>query len=329
MFRPLLRSLLEHQRLGKDEAQKLLLDMVNGVYTDVEMAALLTAFCMRPLALSELEGFAEALMSCCVRLDFSTFNTLDICGTGGDDKHTFNISTLTALVVAGTGQKVVKHGNYAVSSHCGSSDVLEHVGYVFTSKSSLLKKQLEEANICFLHAPLFHPCMKRVRTVRKALGLRTFFNILGPLVNPSRPNAHLLGACTLELARLYHFFLQPRATKYTIVHSVDGYDEISNTGHSYVLNSGGQRMISPQEMGLQPCQAGDLHGGQSVAESAEIFLSILSGKGTLAQNEVIIANAAWALRTAEPSKSLLKCVDQAKTSLESKQAWRSFQKLLA
>ena len=195
-MKAVINSLMAYERLSSTEARDSMLGMMNGAYNAAEIATLLTVFSMRPLTLHELTGFRQALMDSCIRLDFSQYNTIDLCGTGGDGKNTFNISTLAAFIVAGAGQKVVKHGNYGLSSHCGSSNLLEALGYTFTTDESHLKEQLDEAGLCFLHAPLFHPSMQQVATIRKALGRRTFFNTLGPLVNPSKPIANYWGCVT-------------------------------------------------------------------------------------------------------------------------------------
>ena len=275
----------------------------------------MTVFMMRPITVDELSGFRNALNELAIKVDFSDFNTIDIVGTGGDGKDTFNISTLTSFIVAGTGQKVAKHGNYSVSSKSGSSDMLERFGYAFTNDENILKKQLDKANICFLHAPKFHPAMKAVGPTRKALAVKTFFNMLGPLVNPSNPQNQLLGTFNLEIARLYNYILQEENTNYGIVHALDGYDEISLTSSFKLFTKQGEQIISPENLGLQSIAQSAIFGGNSVAEAAKIFKTIIEGNGTEAQNNVVLTNAAFALKIIDSTITFETAFEVAKDSL--------------
>ncbi|CAM1372167.1 anthranilate phosphoribosyltransferase [Tenacibaculum xiamenense] len=310
-----LEKLYQHKRLTKLEAKEMLINIANEKYNEAHLASFLTVFMMRPITVNELAGFREALLELAIKVDLSDYNTIDIVGTGGDGKDTFNISTLTSFVVAGTGQKVAKHGNYSVSSKSGSSDMLESFGYEFTNDEATLKSHLEKANICFLHAPKFHPAMKAVGPVRKALKLKTFFNMLGPLVNPSSPQNQLLGTFNLEVARLYNYILQEEDSNYGIVHALDGYDEISLTGGFKLFSKEGEQLITPSDLQLQTLKQSDIYGGNSVADAAKIFKTILNGEGTDAQNNVVLTNAAYALKIVDQNKSFEAAYDEAKDSL--------------
>jgi len=327
-MKTILNKLYQHERLSKEEAKQILIDIAASTYNESHLASFLTIFMMRPIMVEELSGFRDALKELAVKVDLSEFNTVDIVGTGGDGKDTFNISTLTSFVVAGTGQKVAKHGNYSVSSQSGSSDMLESFGYEFTNNESILKNQLEKANICFLHAPKFHPAMKAVGPVRKSLGLKTFFNILGPLVNPSSPQNQLLGTFNLEIARLYNYILQEENSNYGIVHALDGYDEISLTSGFKFFSKKGEQIINPEDLGLERIEQSAIFGGNSVADAATIFKSILDGNGTEAQNNVVFTNSAFALQIVDAHKSFEDAFDEAKKSLFSGKAKLSLERLI-
>lgn len=327
-MKKILNKLFEQQRLTKQEAKEVLFKIANEKYNTSQLASFLTVFMMRPISVNELAGFREALLELALKIDLSEFNTIDLCGTGGDGKNTFNISTLTSFIVAGTGNKVAKHGNYGVSSVSGSSNMLEYLGYKFTNNESILKSQLENANICFLHAPLFHPAMKAVGPVRKELGLKTFFNMLGPLVNPSNPQNQLVGVFNLEVARVYNYLLQEITKNYGIIYSIDGYDEISLTSAFKLFTKENEQLITPENLGLKRIQQSEIFGGNSVAEAAKIFVSILDGNGTEAQNNAVLANAAFALKTIDNSKSFETAFEEAKESLVSLKAKECLSKLI-
>jgi anthranilate phosphoribosyltransferase len=281
---------------------------------------------MRNISLQELEGFKQALLELCIKIDLSEYNAIDLCGTGGDNKDTFNISTLSAFVTAGAGVNVTKHGNYGVSSSCGSSNVLEYLGIKFSNNFDFLRKSIEKCGICILHAPLFHPAMKHVAPIRKELGLKTFFNILGPLVNPSFPKNQIVGVYSLELARLYSYLFQKTKKNYAIIHSLDGYDEISLTGATKIISRKEENVYEPNDMGLTRSNPKSISGGNSIKESAEIFMNILNNKGTNSQNEVIYANSGLAISTAL-GISLNEGIEKAKESLFSNQALKTFNNL--
>lgn len=329
-MKSILNRLYNHERLSKEEAKQILIDIAASKYNDAHLASFLTVFMMRPITVEELSGFRNALKELAITVDFSEFNTIDIVGTGGDGKDTFNISTLTSFVVAGTGQKVAKHGNYSVSSQSGSSDMLEKFGYTFTSDEAILKNQLEKANICFLHAPKFHPAMKAVGPTRKALKLKTFFNMLGPLVNPSSPKNHMLGTFNLEVARLYNYILQEEADiNYGVIHAVDGYDEISLTSGFKFFSKDKEELISPEDLGLQRIKQSEIFGGKSVNDAAKIFKTILEGNGTEAQNNVVLTNAAFALKIVDETKRFDTAFEEAKASLLGGKAKETLEKLVS
>ena len=314
-MRTILNELYQHKRLSKYKAKEILIGIGAGQFNDAHLASFMTVFMMRPISANELAGFREALIELAVKVDLSDYNTIDIVGTGGDGKDTFNISTLASFVVAGTGQKVAKHGNYSVSSNSGSSDMLEHFGYDFTNDKDTLRKQLDKANICFLHAPKFHPAMKVVAPTRRALALKTFFNILGPLVNPSSPKNFMLGTFNLEVARLYNYILQEEDSNYGIVHALDGYDEISLTGAFKWFTKKGEKLITPKDIGQKKIEKSAIYGGNSLASATKIFKNILDGNGSLAQNNVVLTNAAFALRIIKPDISFEEAFEEAKNSL--------------
>jgi anthranilate phosphoribosyltransferase len=324
----ILNKLYNHERLSKSEATQVLKDIAAEKYNDAHLASFMTVFMMRPITADELSGFRNALRELAVKVDLSDYNTIDIVGTGGDGKDTFNISTLTSFIVAGTGQKVAKHGNYSVSSQSGSSDMLERFGYNFTNDERILRAHLEETNICFLHAPKFHPAMKAVSSTRKALALKTFFNMLGPLVNPSSPQNQMLGTFNLETARLYNYILQEENTNYGIIHALDGYDEISLTSGFKFFTKNGEQIIHPEDLGQKRIQQSDIFGGNSVADAAKIFKTILDGKGTEAQNNVVLINAAFALTIVDETVPFEAAFEQVKASLFGLKAKQTLEKLV-
>ena len=322
-----LHQLFDHQKLTKEQAYDTLIRIGKGDFNTSQIAAFLTVFLMRNISADELSGFQRALLDLCLKMDFSDFNTIDVCGTGGDGKDTFNISTLAAFVVAGAGYKVAKHGNYGVSSSCGSSNVLEHLGYKFTNDESTLKKQLDSANFCMMHAPLFHPAMKNVAPIRQELGIKTFFNMLGPLVNPSNPQNQLVGVFNLEIARIYNYMLQKTNKHYAILHSLDGYDEISLTGKFKKFSNASEALISPEQIGFPTHQQSAIFGGNTIKDAADIFVNVLQNKGTQSQQNVVLANAAHAINCMAPEKSLQDCIAIAKEALLSGKALTSLTKV--
>ena len=328
-MKKILQLLFEHKVLDRATAKEVLINIGKGVYNEHEITAFMTVYLMRSITIDELMGFRDALLELCVPVDFSEFNTIDIVGTGGDGKNTFNISTLSCFIVAGTGQKVAKHGNYGASSISGASNVMEQMGYKFKNDNDRLKKELEETNICFLHAPLFHPALKTVGPIRKNLAMRTFFNMLGPMVNPSHPKYQLVGVFSLEMARIYNYLLQQTEKSFTIIHSLDGYDEISLTNDTKVITNEGENVKTPEQLGKRMVEPNDIQGGSTVEEAAKIFLKILKGDGSWAQNAVVLANAAMALYCTGNYKKYDDAFNAAIESLESGKAKKSLDKLIS
>ncbi len=327
-MKEILNRLFEYKNLDKPTAKEILKNLAQGEYNNSEVASFLTVYLMRSITVDELEGFREAMLELCIPVDLGDVDAMDLCGTGGDGKDTFNISTLASFVVAGAGQPVAKHGNNSVSSVCGSSNVLASFGVQFTNDIGKLKNSLEKSGICYLHAPLFHPAMKNVAPVRKELGVKTFFNMLGPMVNPAFVNRQLVGVFSLELARLYGYLYQRNSNNFAIVHSLDGYDEISLTGGFKIIQPDNEQILHPEDLGLKKVLAKELHGGNSIEEAAMIFLNILEGKGTEAQNHVIIANAAMALLASGKYGSIQDTVELAGDSLSTGKALQSFEKFV-
>ncbi len=328
-MKKILQYLFEHKTLSRAQAKDVLVNIGKAVYNKHEVTAFMTVYLMRSITIQELQGFQDALLELCVPVDLGELETIDIVGTGGDGKDTFNISTLSCFIVAGTGQKVAKHGNYGASSVSGASNVMEQLGYKFKNNNAMLKKEVEETNICFLHAPLFHPALKTVGPIRKNLAMRTFFNMLGPMVNPANPRFQLVGVYNLEMARIYNYLLQLGGKPFTIIHSLDGYDEISLTNDTKVITNEGEKIMTPEQLGKRTVSAQDIHGGKSVEDAAKIFLGILNGDGNWAQNAVVLANAAMALHCTGRYGNYNDAYFAAVESLESGKAGMVLQKLLA
>jgi anthranilate phosphoribosyltransferase len=327
-MKDILNHLLEHKTLTKATAREVLTDITQGKVNNSQIAAFLTVFMMRSITVEELEGFRDAMLDLCHTVDLSEYNPIDLCGTGGDGKDTFNISTLASFIVAGAGVKVAKHGNYGVSSACGSSNIMEHFGYKFTSELSILKKQIEEAGICVMHAPLFHPAMKNVGPVRKELGVKTFFNMLGPMVNPAFPKKQLVGVFSLELARLYGYLYQQSDKHFVILHSLDGYDEISLTSPFKMISNKRDEIVEPSDIGFDYLKQEQLSGGHTIEDSAKIFSNVLNDVATSAQKQAVLANAGMGIYCARPELSIADAMAEAKESLESKKALEVFKKLI-
>jgi anthranilate phosphoribosyltransferase len=326
-MKAILNELIDHRSLTKETARQVLIELASGKYNPSQTTAFMTVYMMRSITVEELQGFRDAMLELCIRADFDQ-PVMDVCGTGGDGKNTFNMSTLSSFVVAAAGQPVAKHGNYGVSSACGSSNVLEHFGYKFTNDIDVLKRCLDHANICFMHAPLFHPAMKNVAPIRKDLGVKTFFNMLGPMVNPAFPKRQLVGVFSLELARQYGYLYQNTSKSFLILHSLDGYDEVSLTGPVKYFYNDGEKMIEPSDLGLPSVTYDQIKGGQTVEESARIFMNVLENKATDAQKNAVIANAAMALYAANRKEGLLNAAAKAREALESGKALKSFKTLI-
>ncbi len=326
-MKAILEHLYQHKTFSKAEAKEILIEITLGKFNHLEIASFLTAFIMRNITLEELKGFREALLELSVKIDLKDYLAMDLCGTGGDGKDTFNISTLASFVAAGAGVFIAKHGNYGVSSVSGSSNVLEALGIKFQATESKLKEQLEKSNICFLHAPMFHPAMKFVAPIRKELGVKTFFNMLGPLVNPIKPTIQMTGVFSLELARMYHYIFQEDKIKYSIVHALDGFDEVSLTASAKWINNEGEKIIDANYFGFNKITFSAIHGGYTVKESAKIFTDVIQGHGSEAQSHVVLANAAIAIQTYRPHLSIQESLDLAKDSLFGLKALQSFNQL--
>ena len=326
-MKKILEYLFNYNKLKYDQAKEILIDITSNKYSHSEIASFMTIYKMRNPSIEEMEGFRDALLEQCIKIDFDDFNTIDLCGTGGDGKDTFNISTISSFIVAGSGFKVTKHGNYGVSSNCGSSNVLEYLGVKFSNDENHLKKCLDQSNICYLHAPIFHPSMKNVAPIRKDLGFKTFFNLLGPLVNPSSPKNQITGVYNLEIARLYGYIFKNTNKNFSIVYSLDGYDEISLTGSFKLINNFSEIISDCNYFKLQKTTAKDILGGKSIEDSANIFKNILSGKGTNSQVNVVLANSSLAIQTIT-NKDIDECIEIAKESIESGKAYSSLKKLI-
>ncbi len=322
-----LQYIFEGNTLTSQEAKQTLLKIGKGIYSEAEFASFLTAFKMRKITSEELAGFRDAMIELSIKTDLSEYNAIDVVGTGGDGKNTFNISTLAAIIIAGAGVNITKHGNYAASSNSGSSNVLEYLGYKFSNDIKKLKSDLDSGNFCFLHAPLFHPAMKFIAPVRQALKFPTFFNILGPMTNPSSPKFQLLGVSNNEVFNQYKNVYDKLDVNFAIINSVDGYDEVSLTADTKFANSNKEINLSPADFGFDKIKSEKLFGGNSVKDAAKIFIEILEGKGTPEQNNVVLANAALGLNIFYAEKSLLECVEIAKESLESRNALEKLKKV--
>lgn len=327
-MKEVLYKLFEHQYLGREEASEILQNIAQSKYNDVQVASLITVYLMRNITVDEICGFRDALLEMRSPVDLEAYEPIDIVGTGGDGKNTFNISTAACFTVAGAGYPVVKHGNYGATSVSGASNVMEQHGVKFTSDNDILRKSMDECNIAYLHAPLFSPAMKAVAPVRKALGVRTFFNMLGPLVNPVKPKYQLLGVYNLPLLRLYSYTFQESKSKFAVVHSLDGYDEISLTSEFKVASNNNEKIYTPESLGFLRYKEKDLDGGNTPEEASKIFDNVLSNSSTQAQKDVVVANAAFAIQVIEPEKSIEECIGIARESLESGKAYRTLKKFL-
>ncbi len=326
-MKEVINRLIQNQTLSKTEAKEVLTGLATGLFNNSQVAAFLTIYLMRAIRVEELEGFRDAMLELCVPVDLEGYNAIDVCGTGGDGKNTFNISTISSFIVAGAGVNVAKHGNYGVSSVSGSSNVLESLGCKFSGDADQMKRSMDESGICFMHAPLFHPAMKNVAPIRKELGVKTFFNMLGPMVNPSFPPNQLVGVFSLELARLYGYLYQNTDKYFSIVHSLDGYDEISLTSDFKLISNKEEALISPADAALEQLDQQSLYGGETIEDSAKIFLDVLDNNGTKAQSEAVVANAGLAIATVTQF-SFIEGIEEARNSLSSGKAKEAFQKFI-
>jgi len=328
-MKKILNYLFEHKTFSREAAKEILIGISRGMYNESELAAFMTVYLMRSITINELLGFRDALLELCIPVKLGDYDVLDIVGTGGDAKNTFNISTLSCFIVAGAGARVAKHGNYGVSSISGASNLMEAAGYKFKNDEAKLRQEVEEAGVCFLHAPLFHPALKHVAGIRRQLGVRTFFNMLGPLINPAFARYQLIGVYSLEMARVYNYLFQQMDKQFVIVHSLDGYDEISLTGDARIITNCGEQDWTPEQLGRRKVHPEDIYGGNSVEEAARIFMKILKGEGSWAQHSVVLANAAMGLHCMGRYPSYDDCFQAAVTSLESGAAYAAFKKLIS
>lgn len=327
-MKDVLYRLFEHQYLDKSEAEKILTDIASGKYEEAQVAALITVFLMRSISVEELSGFRDALLAMRTPVDLEQYRAIDIVGTGGDGKNTFNISTSSCFVVAGAGYKTVKHGNYGATSVSGASNVMEQHGVKFTTDPDKLRRSIEECGMAYLHAPLFNPALKSVAPVRKHLGVRSFFNLLGPLVNPACPAYQLLGVYNLPLLRLYNYTYEESGVRYGVVNSLDGYDEISLTSDFKFSMAGSEKIYAPEQLGFERADEGELSGGETPAEAAAIFDRVLSNTATRSQKDCVLANAGFAIKVICPEKSIEDCIAEARESLESGKALATLKKFL-
>jgi len=327
-MKKVLNYLFEHRTLTREDARQILVSIGKGEYNEHELSAFMTVYLMRSITLDELMGFRDALLELSVSIDFQHRQVMDVVGTGGDGKNTFNISTLACFIIAGAGFPVAKHGNYGASSISGASNLMERIGYVFKNDQDALRKELDASNMCFLHAPFFHPALKTVGPIRKNLKVRTFFNLLGPVVNPSRTAFQLIGVYNLEIARLYNYLLQSENSTFAIVHSLDGYDEISLTADSKVITKLGEKVYHPNALGGMVVRPDEIYGGETVDAAVEKFMCILQGKGTASQNAVVCSNAAMGLMLSGKFQDYQSAFESAKDSLLGGKAHAALKKLI-
>ena len=326
-MKKILNRLTQYETLTENESRNIIIDISEGKLNTSQISSFLTIFMIRNITIEELNGFRKALIELSLKIDLKEFDPIDLCGTGGDEKDTFNISTLASFVTAGSGVKVAKHGNYGVSSNCGSSNVLEYLDLKFNNDSDKIRKAVDKANICFLHAPLFHPAMKNVAPVRKELGLKTFFNMLGPMVNPSMPEKQVVGVYNLELARIYNYLYQTTDINYNIIHSIDGYDEISLTNGTKVYSRESEFILGSEEFNLKNIDSKNIIGGKDIKSSSKIFMDVLNGNGSTDQENVVCANASLAIALSKDI-SIIEAFNQAKESIKTKNALKCFNDLI-
>ena len=326
-MKKILNRLTQHETLTEKESRNIIIDISEGKLNTSEISSFLTIFMIRNITIEELNGFRKALIELSLKINLNEFDPIDLCGTGGDEKDTFNISTLASFVTAGSGVKVAKHGNYGVSSSCGSSNVLEYLDLKFNNDSDKIRKAVDKANICFLHAPLFHPAMKNVAPVRKELGLKTFFNMLGPMVNPSMPKKQVVGVYNLELARIYNYLYQTTDINYNIIHSIDGYDEISLTKGTKVYSRESEFILESKDFNLKDIDSKNIIGGKDIESSSKIFMDVLNGEASNDQENVVCANASLAIAISKDI-SIIEAFDKAKESIKTKNALKCFNELV-
>lgn len=327
-MKTLLEKLSTHAKLSEKEAYQFIVNINEEKFNPTQLVAAMSFLIKRSVTVEELTGFKNALLDLSIKVELDK-EAIDVCGTGGDQKNTFNISTLSAIVLAASGVPVAKHGNHGASSVSGSSDILKHLGYNFNTSSTELNQELNEFNICFIHAPLFHPTLKHVAMQRKELGIRTFFNLLGPLVNPARVKHKYIGVYNQEVGRLYNYVLQSENTNYNVVHSLDGFDEISLTGIFKTISNDSEKIQEPIDLGFELVSEQELFGGNSIEDAGRIFLNVLNNEATKAQTNAVIANSAFAMQTYFPERSIQDCISECKETIQSKKANQLFKNLIS
>lgn len=328
-MKDILGKVLNQERLTCEETREILIGITREAYPQEQITALLTAIQMRGVTVDELLGFRDGILETGVPAQLDCPRYIDVVGTGGDRKNTFNISTTSCFVIAGAGYKVAKHGNYAATSVSGASNVIAQHGVSFTSDMDTLNRSINEAGIVYLHAQLFAKAMKFVAPIRRALQFPTVFNLLGPLVNPAHPKAQLLGVANLDQMRLYAQVYQRLGIDYGIINSIDGYDEISLTGDFKVATNQYERIFGPADLGMQPARPEELQAGATEEEAAAIFDSVLNNTCLPAQKNIVVANAAFGIQVMEHGqKSIDECVAIARESIDSGAALRTFNKFV-
>ena len=329
-MKDILNRMLNHEELTREETKNIILGITKSEFPEEQITALLTGLQMRGVTVDELLGFRDGILETGVPAILNCDRYIDVVGTGGDRKNTFNISTTSCFVIAGAGYKVAKHGNFAATSVSGASNVIKNHGVEFTDDLDKLNRSMDEANIVYLHAQLFAKAMKFVGPIRKALQFPTVFNLLGPLVNPSQPQCQLLGVANLDQMRLYNQVYQKIGIDYAIVNSIDGYDEISLTGDFKVSTNDYEKIFSPSDLGFRIAKPDELKGGATELEAKEIFDAVIENRALDAQKNIVLANAAFGIQVMEKGKkSIEECIDIARESIDSGAALSTFKKFVA
>ena len=328
-MKDILNRMLNHEELTREETKNILIGITRNEYPTEQITALITGIQMRGITVDELLGFRDGILETGVPVPLKCDRYIDVVGTGGDRKNTFNISTTSCFVIAGAGYKVAKHGNYAATSTSGASNVIANHGVKFTDNIDQLNRCLDEAGIVYLHAQLFAKAMKFVGPIRKALPFPTFFNLLGPIVNPSQPQCQLLGVANLDQMRLYNNVYQKIGIDYGIVNTIDGYDEISLTGDFKVTTNNYEKIYSPDDLGFEKAKPEELVAGANELEAKQIFDSVLENRALPAQKNIVLTNAAFGIQVLEKGqKSIEECIEIARESIDSGRALSTFKKFV-
>jgi anthranilate phosphoribosyltransferase len=328
-MKDILNRMLNHEELSREETRDIIVGITKSVFPEEQITALLTGLQMRGVTVDELLGFRDGILATSVPAILDCDRYIDVVGTGGDRKNTFNISTTSCFVIAGAGYKVAKHGNYAATSVSGASNVIKNHGVQFTDDIDKLNRSINEAGIVYLHAQLFAKAMKFVGPIRKALQFPTVFNLLGPLVNPSQPKCQLLGVANLDQMRLYNQVYQKLGIDFGIVNSIDGYDEISLTSDFKVTTNNYEKIFKPQDLGFEIAKPEEVRGGATEEEAKDIFDAVLENRALPAQKNIVLANAAFGIQVMEKGqKSIEECVEIARESIDSGKALATFKKFV-